>query len=147
MHTTVRAVAIAATFLLSTAAHAIDFRSVAEPAILFDSPSEKGKRLFIIAAGTPVEIVVSLDKWVKVRDAAGSINWIERRVLSDKRTVVVTSTRAVVRQRATADAPSAFEAVKDVVLEVAGAPTDGWLAVRHKDGTSGFVRVTEVWGL
>ena len=148
MRTNVCATALAVALALPAAlAHAIDYRSVAEPAILFDSPSDKGKRLFIVAPGTPVEVVVSLDKWVKVRDAGGSINWIERRLLSDKRTVMVTSARAVVRQRAAADAPTAFEAAKDVVLEVTGSAADGWLPVRHKDGTSGYVRVTEVWGL
>lgn len=144
----VRAIALATALAVPAAlAQAIDFRSVAEPAILFDSPSDKGKRLFIVAPGTPVEVVVSLDKWAKVRDAGGSINWIERRVLSDKRTVMVTSARAIVKQRAATDAPPAFETVKDVVLEVTGNATDGWLPVRHKDGASGFVRVTEVWGL
>lgn len=144
----VRAIALATALAVPAAlAQAIDYRSVAEPAILFDSPSDKGKRLFIVAPGTPVEVVVSLDKWAKVRDAGGSINWIERRVLSDKRTVMVTSARAIVKQRAATDAPPAFETVKDVVLEVTGNATDGWLPVRHKDGASGFVRVTEVWGL
>lgn len=139
--------ALAAALTLPAAAQAIEYRSVSEPAILFDSPSEKGKRLFIVAPGTPLEVVVNLDKWVKVRDAAGSINWIERRALSDKKTVMVTSPRAAVRQRPSSDAPAAFEAVRDVVLDVAGTPADGWVPVRHRDGTNGFVRVTEVWGL
>ncbi|AYH42799.1 SH3 domain-containing protein [Azoarcus sp. DN11] len=148
MRTQLHAVVLAAALALPAAgAHAIDYRSVSEPAILFDSPSEKGKRLFIVAAGTPLEVVVSLDKWAKVRDAGGSINWIERRLLSDKRTVMVTSARGVVRQRPAADAPIAFETSKDVILEVTGNANEGWLPVRHKEGASGYVRVTEVWGL
>lgn len=148
MRTLLRRIALAAALALPAAAvHAIEYRSVAEPAILYDSPSDKGKRLFIVATGTPLEVVVSLDKWAKVRDAGGSINWIERRALSEKRTVMVTSARAAVRQRPAADAPVAFESAKDVVLEVTGNANEGWLPVRHKDGTSGFVRVTEVWGL
>ncbi|BAL23334.1 SH3 domain-containing protein [Azoarcus sp. KH32C] len=148
MRKSVRALAAAAVLLVpATAAFAIDYRSVAEPSVLFDAPSDKGKRLFIIAAGTPVEVIVSLDKWVKVRDAGGSINWIERRALSDKRTVMVTSQKGTVRQRAALDAPVAFEAAKDVVLDVTGNPADGWLPVRHKDGAAGFIRITEVWGL
>lgn len=147
MHSSVRILACTAALLLPAAASAIDYRSIAEPAILFDSPSDKGKRLLIIAAGTPVEVVVSLDKWVKVRGAAGGIHWVERRALSDKRTVMVSAVRATVRQRAAQDAPPAFEAAKDLVLEVAGAVTDGWLPVRHRDGASGFIRVTEVWGI
>lgn len=145
---TARRVALAAALALSSAfAHAIEFRSVKEPAILFDAPSDKGKRLFIVAPGTPVEVVVSLDKWVKVREPGGAISWIERRALAEQRTVMVTVPRAVVRQRAAANAPVAFEAAKDVVLELVGAPADGWVQVRHKDGVSGYLRVTEVWGL
>lgn len=148
MRTQLRCIALAAALVLPAAgAHAIEYRSVAEPAILYDSPSDKGKRLFIVAPGTPLEVVVSLDKWAKVRDAGGSINWIERRALSDKRTVMVTSTRSVARQRPATDAPVAFESAKDVVLEVTGNASEGWLPVRHKDGANGFVRVTEVWGL
>lgn len=142
----VRTLALAATLLLPLSAAAIDYRSIAEPAILYDSPSDKGKRLFIIAAGTPVEVVVNLDKWAKVRDAGGGIHWVDRAALSDKRTVIVRA-RATVRQRAAMDAPPAFEAAKDLVLEVGGAVTDGWLPVRHRDGSTGFIRVTDVWGV
>ncbi|MBN8441105.1 MAG: hypothetical protein J0M28_05295 [Thauera sp.] len=128
-------------------AQAIEYRSVAAPAILYDAPSEKGKRLFIVAPGTPVEVVVTLDKWIKVRDPGGSITWIERRALAAKRTVQVTAPRAAVRRQASESAPLAFEASKDVVLELTDAPTEGWAKVRHTDGAVGYVRVTEVWGL
>lgn len=127
--------------------HAIEYRSVAAPAILYDAPSEKGKRLFIVSPGTPVEVVVTLDKWIKVRDPGGSITWIERQALAAKRTVQVTTARAVVRKQASESAPAAFEATKDVVLDLAEAPSDGWAKVRHADGAIGYVRVTEVWGL
>jgi SH3-like domain-containing protein len=138
------AVAFAA---LTGVAHAIEFRSVGQSSILFDSPSDKGKRLFIIAAGTPVEAVVTLDKWVKVRDAGGALAWIERRALAEKRTVIVAVPRAAVRQSATDDGPVAFEAVKDVVLDFVSQSGDGWVQVRHKDGPAGYVKVNEVWGL
>ena len=45
------------------AAGALDYRSVDVPvAILFDSPSQKGKKLYLIRAQTPVEVVVRLRK-------------------------------------------------------------------------------------
>jgi SH3-like domain-containing protein len=148
MHPFVRSVVLGVALALPTAfAHAIEYRSVNAPAILFDAPSEKGKRLFIVAPGTPVEVVVTLDKWVKVRDAGGALAWIESRALADQRTVMVTAARATVRQRAAEDAPATFEAVKDVVLELAAPPADGWVQVRHKDGATGYLRVSEVWGI
>jgi SH3-like domain-containing protein len=146
MHAIVRTASFGLALLLPAIGHAIEFGSVSEPAVLFDTPSDKGKRLFIVATGTPVEIVVTLDKWVKIRDPGGAITWIERRALADKRTVIVTESRAVVRQQPAPDAPAAFEVVKDVVLDVTAAPAEGWVRVRHKDGASGFLRIGEVWG-
>ena len=148
MHAHARLLCLAAALAAPAGfAHAIEFRSVGEPAVLFDAPSEKGKRLYIVAPGTPVEVVVTLDKWVKVRDAGGALTWIERRALSDKRTVMVSTSRAAVRQRAADDSPVAFEAAKDVVLELVAQSGDGWIQIRHRDGAGGYLKVTEVWGL
>lgn len=125
-----------------------DFRSLAEPAILYDAPSKQGKPLFIISRYTPVETVVSIDRWVKVREPGGALLWVERRQLSDKRTVIVTAARAEIHQKPDVAAPLAFEAAKDVVLELGDKPaSDGWIGVRHRDGTTGFIRTTQVWGL
>ncbi len=132
---------------LAGVAHAIEYRSVAEPALLYDAPSDKGKRLFIVTAGTPVEIVVTLDKWVKVREPGGSLTWIERRALADKRTVMITADRVAVRRQPQESAPVAFEARKNVVLELVEPPAAGWAKVRHADGATGFLRVGEAWGL
>jgi SH3-like domain-containing protein len=128
-------------------AQAIEFRSLAEPAILYDAPSEQGKRLFILRPGTPVEIVVTLDKWIKVREPGGSLNWVERRVLANLRTVLVTAERASIRREARDDAPLSFEATRNVVLKLIEAPTLGWAKVRHADGPEGYIRVSEIWGL
>lgn len=133
--------------LAAPAAMAVDFRSVAVPAILFDSPSVQGKRLFIIASGTPVELIVSLDKWYKVRDSAGTISWIERKALSEQRTVQVIAERVAVRSAPDDKAPMTFEAVRDVVLEVVEMPKAGWIKVRHRDGSTGYVHVSQVWGI
>lgn len=139
--------ALCAGLLFAGHAAAIEYRSVASPAILYDSPSDKGKKLFIIAPGTPVELIVSLDKWVKVRDPGGAIAWMGRGALATQRTVLVTVPRIVVRRQPAETAPPVFEAVKDVVLELVEPPVNGWIRVRHADGASGHVRVSEVWGL
>ncbi|MBR0566345.1 hypothetical protein J5J83_09485 [Azoarcus sp. L1K30] len=132
---------------VSTASFAIDFRSVSTPSIVYDTPSDKGRKLAIVLAGTPVEMVVTLDKWVKVRDPSGSLSWIDRRALADKRTVLVTVAQATVRQTANDNAPAVFTTVKDAVLEFVESAAAGWIKVRHADGASGYLRVNEVWGL
>lgn len=133
--------------LLSSFAAAADYRSVREAAILYDTPSAQGRPLFIAAPGTPVEVIVVTDQWIKVRDAGGAITWIASAALSDKRTVLVTGAQAAVRERPDAAAPLVFEAGQQLVLEAAGEPANGWLRVRHQDGSSGYIRVIEVWGL
>lgn len=124
-----------------------DFRSLAEPAILYDAPSKQGKPLFVIQRHTPVEVVVNIDRWTKVREPAGSLLWVERRVLAEKRTAIITAARADIRQRPDSAAPLAFEAVKDVVLELTDKPADGWVRVKHRDGSTGYIRINQIWGL
>ena len=133
--------------LVGSAAGAVDFRSVAEPSLLYDAPSAKADPKYIVARGTPVELVVSLDKWVKVRDSGGALLWIERAKLAERRTVIVTTASAAVLKSAEESAPVVFEAAKDVVLELLEAAPAGWAKVKHRDGQSGFVRVSQVWGL
>ncbi|HMM53590.1 MAG TPA: SH3 domain-containing protein [Candidatus Desulfobacillus sp.] len=133
---------------LATPAAALEFRSIAAPgAVMFDAPSQKAKPVFVMAPGTPVEVVVGLEGWAKVRDAAGDLAWVERKTLADKRMLIVTAARAEVRAQADDGAPLAFEAEKDVLLELIEPGPPGWARVRHRDGQSGFVRAGKIWGL
>lgn len=133
--------------MLSAAAFAIEFRSVDAVSVLYDAPSVKGKPLYVIKRLTPVEPVVSLEGWTKVRDAEGGLAWIEKKHLSEQRTVLVTASRAQVRREANDDAQLTFEADKAVALELLEPVVGGWAKVRHRDGQSGFVRASQVWGL
>jgi SH3-like domain-containing protein len=143
----VRLHALLAGLLAAGAAQAIDYRSVGEAALLYDAPSQKAKPLYAIARGTPVEVVVTLDTWVKVRDADGDLAWIERRLLSDRRQLMVRADRAQVRAAAEEGAALVFEAEKGVLLELVEPGPAGWVKVRHRDGPQGFAKVGQVWGL
>ena len=126
---------------------AADFRSVAEnAAVLYDAPSAKAKKLYVVSHGYPVEVLVMVEGWSKVRDAAGELTWIESKQLSDKRTVMVRMPLAQVREAADDNAPVAFQAQQNVLLELLEVASGGWLRVRHRDGQSGYVRVAQVWG-
>lgn len=114
---------------------------------MFDAPSAKSKPLFVVLAGTPVELVVSLEGWSKVRDSRGDLAWIEKRYLTEKRNVMVRFDRVQVRAAAEDSAALVFEAERDVVLELLEAAPGGWVKVRHRDGQSGFVKAPQVWGL
>ena len=131
---------------VATALLAVEYRSVDTPAVLYDAPSQKGGKLFVIRRGTPVEVVVALEGWVKVRDADGGLAWIESKFLGKKRTLIVTASRAQIRQSADETATVVFEAEKNVALDFVDTAPGGWLKVRHRDGQSGFVRLNQVWG-
>jgi len=129
------------------AALALDYRSVTEAVAVYDAPSAKAKPLFVVLAGTPVELVVSLEGWSKVRDNKGDLTWIEKKYLGDKRNVIVRTDRAQVRVAAEDKAALVFEAERDVVLDLIEAAPGGWVKVRHRDGQAGFLKVAQVWGI
>jgi SH3-like domain-containing protein len=133
--------------LLAGPALALDYRSVAEASALYDAPSQKAKPLYAIARGTPVELVVAVEGWVKVRDQKGDLAWIEKRLLAEKRTVIVRADRAQVRAQADDKAQLVFDAEKDVLLDLVEPAAAGWAKVRHRDGQLGFVKAAQVWGL
>jgi len=134
---------------------ASDFRSTSETAtILYDAPSVKSKPLFVLGRDTPLEVIVPVEGWIKVRDAGGTIGWVEKRTLADKRSLVVRVPLADVRANPDDAAPLVFRAEQNVLLELAepatGATTSatpGWVKVRHRDGQTGFVRIAQVFGL
>ena len=124
------------------------FASIGEkPAILYDGLSTKASKIFILSSFHPVEILVKLDKWTKVRAGGNAIGWMENSFLGDKRFVQVNGSNAEVRAAPNGSASVVFEAQRSVVLESTGpASADGWMPVRHRDGQTGFVRLTQVWG-
>jgi len=133
--------------LLAGTAAAGDFRSVAEPAVLYDAPSLRATKLYVVGSQVPVELIASDGTWVKVRDASGELAWIDKKALSEKRTVVVTTPVADIREKADDQAPVAFRAEQGVLLELLDLNPIGWVHVRHRDGATGYVRLSEVWGI
>ncbi|MGH8766575.1 MAG: SH3 domain-containing protein [Burkholderiales bacterium] len=137
---------LAGLLLCSGAAVALEFRSVADAAILYDAPSTKAEKLFVLSRDYPVEVVVKVEGWTKVRDDTGEFAWIENHQLSERRTVLVKSSSAEARQSASDTAALAFTAEKGVVLEFL-QHTAGWVKVRHPDGAVGFIKVSQLWGV
>jgi len=138
---------LAELLLCSGVAVALEFRSVADAAaILYDAPSTKAQKLFVLSRDYPVEVVVKVEGWTKVRDDTGEFAWIENRQLSERRTVLVKSSSAEARQSASDAAALAFTAEKGVVLAVLQL-TAGWVKVRHPDGAVGFIKVSQLWGV
>lgn len=134
--------------LSAVPAWAVEFRSIAVSAVvLYDAPSAQAKKLYVVDRYYPVEIIVSLGEWMKVRDSRGELAWVEAKNLSAARMLLVTATGAEVRVAPDAASAVAFRADKDVVLELLDAGASGWPKVRHRDGLTGFVQSSLVWGL
>lgn len=126
---------------------AIEYLSMADNAvIMYNAPSIKADKLYVVGRYLPVEAVVRVDGWVKVRDSSGILSWVEQNAVSDKRFVVVIEQEAQVYQAADINSTLVFQAQKDVVLEWLETSVSGWVKVRHRDGQTGFVKVTQVWG-
>ena len=133
--------------LTASGAASADFRTVDEnAAVLYDAPSRAATRLFVVSRFYPLEVIVNLDAWVKVRDHTGALAWIESKSFGARRMVLVTGAQAEARQRPEDSAPLAFVAEQNVALELVEVAPAGWLRVRAADGTQGFVRASQVWG-
>ena len=143
-----RSLAVSVLLVFAWPAAAGEFRSIAENGTpMYDAPSVRAKKLFVASRLYPVEIVINIDTWAKVRDHAGDLVWVERKTLSDKRTVIVTAAVADVRQTANDQAALVFQAQQGVALDVAESPAGGWIRVRHAEGQSGYVKISQVWGI
>ncbi|MFN3397733.1 MAG: SH3 domain-containing protein [Sulfurimicrobium sp.] len=126
---------------------AIEYRSiVADRTVMYDAPSLRGKKLYLASRFYPVEVIVDLESFAKVRDVAGDLAWVEKKNLSGLHMALVNVPLADVRKSPDASAPLVFQAERGVVLEVIENAANGWIKVRHADGAQGYVRVSQVWG-
>tara|TARA_R110002073_G_scaffold219002_3_gene379370 strand:- start:1487 stop:1969 length:483 start_codon:yes stop_codon:yes gene_type:complete len=126
----------------------IEYFSISENAVvMYDAPSTKAEKLYVVSLHLPVEAVVRVEGWVKVRDNNGSLAWVENKALSSKRYVIVTVSLADVYQAADASSALVFQAQENVVLEWVDTSIMGWAKVRHRDGQTGYIKVNQVWGL
>lgn len=145
--------ALLAAFALPLAA--AEYRATSDaPAILYDAPSTKARPLFVYGRDVPMEVLVTVEGWTKVRDAGGTIGWLAGKSVSDKRVLLVRAPTADVRANPDEASPVVFRAEQNVLLdlaETASSPSTtsapGWVKVKHRDGQVGFVRITQVYGL
>ena len=136
--------------MVAGAAHA-DFRQTsADATIAFEGPSAKATKQYLYSRGTPVEVVVQIEGWLKVRDAQGALAWVEKKALTDRTNVQIKSPMADALAAPDMASPVVFRAETGVLLTlVTPQPpnTGAWAQVRHRDGQVGFVRVDALFGL
>lgn len=141
--------------LLLAGGAAADYRTTVDtPTLMYDAPSAKARPQFLFGPDVPVEIVVQVEGWTKVRDAGGTIGWMANKALGDKRVLLVRVPVADIRANPDDSAPLVFRAEQNVLLDMAETATStattaapGWVKVRHRDGQVGFVRISQIFGL
>jgi len=149
------ALAVAPAVVLTAAPlMAAEFRATADATVLYDAPSAKSKPLFVLGRDVPLEVIVPVEAWIKVRDSGGTIGWVEKRVLADRHTLVVRVPVAEIRANPDENAAVVFRAEQNVLLELAESAASaattampGWVSVKHRDGQAGYVRISQVFGL
>lgn len=143
-----KAIFLLLALLLPAAGWALDFRSVAAPrAVFFDAPSAQAKKLYVAHQHYPVEVIVNLGDWIKVRDMRGELAWVEAKQLAQKHMVIVKVPQAEAREAADPSARPVFRAEQDVALELLENGANGWAKVRHRDGLMGYIQINQIWGL
>lgn len=135
--------------LINSYAYA-DYMSVnSDQAFLHEAPSGSTKKLFIVTNGYPLEVIVSLKEWKKVKDHEGFINWIKTSDLSSKRTVLNLKNNNLIYLEPSSESPMLAKVNENVTLELLDEKKiDDWVKVYSKVGdVEGFIKATDLWGI
>ena len=96
--------------------------------------------------GLPVEVVGQFDVWRKVRDSGGTTGWVHSSMISDARTVVVTSKApAAIRPRDDRHARILALAQPGVVAKLEACSKNACEIAA--DGTEGWIDKKNIWGV
>jgi SH3-like domain-containing protein len=90
-----------------------------------------------VRPGTPLEVLSEWNVWRKVRDADGTIGWMDRAMLSTDRTIQITRQTRELRARPDLSSPIVLRAEPGVVMRVTMC-ADRWCRVEG-EGRSGYL--------
>lgn len=142
----IRYLFLLAALVATGSAQALDFKSLDESAIVYDGGSTKATPLFILLKGTPVEVITSVDQWVKIREQTGGLGWVQSKAVGDSRMVIVTAPSAQIRRQPSDTAPVMFSVAQNVLLQPVQKAPGAWLQVRYQDGQTGYIPLQAIWG-
>ena len=127
-----------------------DFISVkTKKALLYEGPSASTKKLYIVTEGYPLEIMVNLKDWKKVKDHTGNSSWIQSNFVDKNRTVMTIKGNVNLYHKASLQSSKLGQISEFVILNLNSTlVTDGWVNVQSQlEGLTGYVRIDKVWGL
>lgn len=102
-------------------------------------------------AGLPVELLREQGGWVEIRDVDGSTGWMQRTLVSGRRTVLVraapgrTLATVLLRRDTSVSAPIEAELESGIIATVLGC--DGRWCRLSVGGTKGWLEQSGLWGV
>ena len=116
--------------------------------ILYEGPSESTSKEFIVTQSYPLQVLVKLKDWIKVRDHEGKISWIKAKDITRDRTVLTLKNNVILFYKPSYSSVKLADISINVALRlVSPLNTDGWIEVKTlSQNIEGFIRVQDVWG-
>jgi SH3 domain protein len=120
-----------------------------DQSFLHEAPSDSTKKNFIVTKGYPLEVLVSLKEWKKVKDHQGAINWIQSNHLSTKKMALNFKDNNPIHLEPDKSSPTLAFVAENVLLEVLdNKKIDNWIKVYSKSTeVEGFISTESLWGI
>jgi SH3-like domain-containing protein len=93
----------------------------------------------------PVEIVAEFNHWHRIRDVDGTEGWVQERMVTGKRAVIVRGQQRVLYERPSSDAAIVARAEPGVIAKLLECQP-AWCRV-EAGGVSGWLKREEIWGV
>lgn len=136
-------------YLFAQSAQSAEFVTVSiNTVVTYDAPSALAKPVYQYTQGSPLQVYLIVEGWIKVRDQFDILQWIPQEHVSKKRMVVVKANEAKLFKSAQVSSNLLAVFNRDVLLELMNTSSqNGWVKVKHQDGIQGYIAVSEVWGI
>lgn len=93
----------------------------------------------------PVEIVAEFNHWHRIRDVEGTEGWVQERMVTGKRAIIVRGQQRTLRERPSGDATIVARAEPGVIAKLLECQPV-WCRV-EAGGVSGWLKRDEIWGV
>lgn len=96
--------------------------------------------------GLPVEVIQEFDVWRKVRDSDGDEGWINKALLSDKRSVIIRGDEAVTMREGFTESARAMAKLEPGVIARLQKCDGSWCNI-SAGGFQGWIERKALWGI
>jgi SH3-like domain-containing protein len=93
----------------------------------------------------PVEIVAEFNHWHRIRDIEGTEGWVQERMVTGKRAVIVRGQQRILRARPSGEAEIVARAEPGVIAKLIECQP-AWCRI-EAGGVGGWLKRDEIWGV